>query len=144
MSLRQEIEPALIPATIENLTEEGCNVLKKALDAHISAGSEVTNDNRLFRNAEFHLTLASLSGMETHIRILRQLYNLLILKYGGNYIPVAFTRSVDNEHQQIFDAVCARDVATAGAGLARHISTVKTNVLDSARQMAEDIEVPEF
>ena len=119
--------------------------MKSALDAHVSAGmSDAFRQDRLFRNAEFHLTLASLSKMDTQIRILRQLYNLLFLKYGGNYLPVAFTRSVDDEHQKIFDAVSARDALAAQQALTAHIGKVKEQVLKGAFTMMENVEVPEF
>jgi DNA-binding GntR family transcriptional regulator len=142
--LRQLIEPALIPAVVQHIDADGLSKLKQALDAHISEGPAVTNSARLIKNAEFHLTLAGLSRMQTHVQILRQLYNLLYLKYSGGYIPVAFTRSVDHEHQKIFEAVCARDATTAQAELANHLAQVKSQVLTSARNMAEAIDVPEF
>jgi DNA-binding GntR family transcriptional regulator len=142
--LRQLIEPALIPAVVGNIDEDGLARLKTALDDHIKEGGELATVGRLFKNVEFHLTLAALSKMETHVQILRQLYNLLYLKYGGGYIPVAFTRSVDDEHQRIYDAISARDAAVAQAELANHLATVQSQVLASARIMAATVEVPEF
>ena len=100
--------------------------------------------DRLLRNVEFHLTLAALSGLDTHIRILRQLYNLLFLKYGGNYLPVAFTSSVNDDHQRIYDAVCARNVALAQKILTGHIADVKERVLESAEKMSGKVDIPDF
>lgn len=142
--LRQLIEPALVPAVVNNIDEVGLAKLKTALDAHINEGGEMATAGRLFKNVEFHMTLASLSKMETHVQILRQLYNLLYLKYGGGYIPVAFTRSVDDEHQKIYDAICARDAATAQTELASHLAKVQSQVLSSARSIAENVDIPEF
>jgi DNA-binding GntR family transcriptional regulator len=143
--MRQLLEPSLVPAVVEAIDAEGKEILKNTLEAHVSAGKEeMFFQDRLFKNVEFHLALASLSKMETQIRILRQLYNLLFLKYGGNYLPVAFTRSLDGEHQKIYDAVCAKDVSAAQTALGTHIANVKESVLKSAARMSENVDVPEF
>ena len=142
--LRQLIEPSLLPAAISRLDDSGIKNLKKALDAHISARQESFMQDRLLKNVEFHLSLASLSGWATHIRILKQMYNLLFLKYGGNYLPVAFTRSVNDHHQEIYDAVCARNVVLAQEILTTHIVDVKERVLESAEKMRAQVEVPDF
>lgn len=142
--LRHLIEPALLPATISRIGKSGMKELKTALDAHVSAGQEPFMQDRLLRNVEFHLTLAALSGLDTHIRILRQLYNLLFLKYGGNYLPVAFTSSVNDDHQRIYDAVCARNVALAQKILTGHIADVKERVLESAEKMSGKVDIPDF
>ena len=142
--LRQLIEPSLLPAVVSCLDDSGMKKLKTALDAHISARQESFMQDRLLKNVEFHLALSSLSGLTTHIRILKQMYNMLFLKYGGNYLPVAFTRSVDDDHQKIYDAVCARNVALAQEILTNHIVDVKERVLESARKMREQVEVPDF
>lgn len=142
--LRYLVEPALIPETIKKMTEEGLSALKTALEAHRSTEKEVFVQDRLFKNADFHLTLASLSEMETHIRLLRQIYNLLFVKYGGNYLPVAYTRSVDEEHQKVFDAVKAGETEKAQEALAQHIGNVKSQVMSMARNMLEKVDVPEF
>jgi len=139
--LRELLEPSLLPETITHLDEEGEKQLKAALDAHLAAGREYYLRERLFKNREFHLTLASLSQKHTHIRVLRNVFDLLFLKYGGNYLPVASLESVDQEHQETFECVVSRDVKGAQEVLSRHISNVKNQVLDSLRKiLAEDEE----
>ena len=63
--LRELIEPSLIPATIQCIDKEGVRELKAALEAHLSAEREFYLKERLFKNREFHMTLASLSGKES-------------------------------------------------------------------------------
>ncbi len=142
--LRLLIEPAMLPAAVSRMGKAGIEELKTAMDAHASAGEDPFMQDRLLRNVEFHLTLASLSRLDTHIRILKQIYNLLFLKYGGNYLPVAFSRSVNDEHQRIFDAVCAGNVALAQEVLTGHIAHVKERVLESAKKMSRQVDVPDF
>ncbi|UCD70937.1 MAG: GntR family transcriptional regulator [Syntrophobacterales bacterium] len=142
--LRELLEIALLPIAIEQLNEEGIQQLKTALKAHLSAVREFYLKERLFKNMEFHLTLAALSKKVTQLRILRNIFDLLFLKYGGNYLPIASLKSVDQEHQEIFDCVVSRNIKGAQTILSRHISNVKRQVLQSLRQMLEEDEESEY
>ena len=142
--LRELLEPSLVPAALERLDKKGIGQLKAALEAHRSAQREFFLKERLFKNKEFHLTLASLSGKETQLRILQNIFDMLFLKYGGNYLPMASLQSVDEEHQQIYDCVVAREVKKTRALLASHISSVKKQVLAGVRLMLAEQEKPEI
>jgi len=136
--LRELLEPSLIPAVLENLDSKGKKHLQAALEAHLSAVREFFLKERLFKNTEFHLTLARLSGKETQVRILQNLFDLLFLKYGGNYLPISSLEAVDREHQVIFDRVIARDQKGARRALSAHIANVKNQVLASLRQILKE------
>jgi DNA-binding GntR family transcriptional regulator len=138
--LRELLEISLLPAAFEQLDEEGVQRLKHALKAHLSAEREFYLKERLFKNMEFHLALAALSKKGTHLRILRNIFDLLFLKYGGNYLPIASLTSVDQEHQDIFDCVVSGNLHGAQTILSRHISNVKKQVLQSLRQMLDEDE----
>ena len=142
--LRELLEISLLPGAIEQLNEEGIKQLKTALEAHLSAVREFYLKERLFKNMEFHLALASLSQKGTQLRILRNIFDLLFLKYGGNYLPIASLTSVDQEHQEIFNCVVSRDLKGAQTILSRHISNVKMQVLQSLQRMLEEDEESEY
>jgi DNA-binding GntR family transcriptional regulator len=142
--LRQLLEPSLLPSAIERLDRKGEELLKRALEAHLSAVREVYLKERLFKNTEFHLALAALSGKETQLRMLRNIFDLLFLKYGGNYLPLSSLEAVDREHQEIFDLVVARDLRGAKKVLSEHIQNVKKQVLGSLRQILKEQEALGF
>jgi len=142
--LRQLLEPSLLPAAIERLDRKGEELLKRALEAHLSAVREVYLKERLFKNTEFHLVLATLSGKETQLRILRNIFDLLFLKYGGNYLTLSSLEAVDREHQEIFELVVARDLRGARKVLSEHIQNVKKQVLGSLRQILKEQEALGF
>ena len=131
--MRELIEPSLIRATVQNLNKEALVKLKAALDAHLSADREVYLKERLFKNREFHLTLASLSGKETQIRILEDLFDILFLKY--SHLPRTSLQATDQEHQQIYDSVAVRSVEKAQTVLKNHVTNVKVQVLTNVRKM---------
>jgi len=143
--LRELIEPALLSATITRLDEAGITTLSYALEAHRSMGPEnYLINERLFKNREFHLTLAGLSGKRTHMRLLGNILDLLFLKYGGNYFPVDSKSSTDEAHQRTYECVLARDASGARAALSQHISCVKQQVLEGFRKILEHNEEPEL
>jgi DNA-binding GntR family transcriptional regulator len=142
--MRELIEPSLIPATIQNLNKEGLNELKLALEAHLSAEREYYLKERLFRNREFHLTLASLSGKETQIRTLQYVFDMLFLKYGGNYFPMSSLSATDQAHQEIYDAVALRSLDRAQNILKNHLTNVKIQVLSSVKKVIAEQESSDF
>lgn len=143
--LRELIEPSLIPAAVEHMDPDGSERLKAALEAHRSVEHEAyLIAERLFKNREFHLTLASLSRKPTQIRILGNIFDLLFLKYGGNYFPVDSMASTDQAHEKTYERLMARDVEAAQAVLSEHITSVKEQVLAGFRRFLEKREEPEF
>ncbi len=142
--LRELIEPSLIPATVQRINKEGINELKEALEAHLSADREFYLKERLFKNKEFHMTLASLSGKETQIRILQNVFDMLFLKYGGNYLPMSSLTATDQEHQEIFDAIALRNTERAQTVLKNHLTNVKIQVVSSVKKMLAELERSPF
>jgi DNA-binding GntR family transcriptional regulator len=142
--MRELIEPSLLSATIVNLNKDGLAHLRKAMEAHLSADRDFYLKERLFRNRDFHLTLAALSKKETQIRALENIFDILFLKYGGDYLLSRSLTSTDQEHQEIYDSVSLRSLDRAHAVLKNHITNVKIQVLSSVRKMLAERERSEF
>lgn len=142
--IRELIEPSLIPAILEKIDKNGIDELKKALEAHLSAEREFYLKERLFKNKEFHMTLARLSGKTTQIRILQNVFDMLFLKYGGNYFPISSLSSTDQAHQEIFDAVSLRSQERAQSILKNHLTNAKVQLMNSFKKMLEEQEKTDF
>ncbi len=142
--LRELVEPSLVPATIQRIDKKGLGELKMALEAHLSAEREFYLKERLFKNREFHMTLASLSGKGTQIRLLQNVFDMLFLKYGGNYFPMASLTSTDQAHQEIYDAVALRSLERAQTVLKNHLTNVKVQVMSSIKKILAEQERSEF
>lgn len=140
--MRELIEPSLLAATVQNIDKKGLTELKAALEAHLSAERDFYLKERLFKNREFHLTLAGLSRKETQIRILRNLFDILFLKYSD--LPRSSLVATDQEHQEIYDAVALRSMDRAQTVLKNHVTNVKVQVLTSVRKMLAEQERSEF
>jgi len=142
--IRELIEPSLVPAAIEKIDKKGLRVLKAALEAHLSAEREFYLNERLFKNREFHMTLASLSGKATQVRILQNVFDMIFLKYGGNYFPIASLSSTDQAHQEVYDAFALRSLERAQSVLKNHLTNVKIQVMSSIKKVLAEQERTEF
>ncbi|OPY83768.1 MAG: HTH-type transcriptional regulator McbR [Syntrophus sp. PtaU1.Bin005] len=142
--IRELIEPSLVSAAIEQIDKKGLAELKAALEAHLAAERESYLKERLFKNREFHMTLAYLSGKTTQVRILQNVFDMLFLKYGGNYFPISSLSSSDQAHQEIYDAVALRSLERAQSVLKNHLTNVKIQVMTSIRKILEEQERTEF
>ena len=141
------IEVKLLPETINNLDRAGAKRLKNAFDASQEGSNDNYMSERVSKDVRFHMTLAELSKNRTQTRALRQLFDLLYLKYGGNVLfsqymspedYSAHIASSESCHQRIYDAVLARDKKEAKSALSHHISSVKKDVLRGLKHMLAD------
>jgi len=142
--IRELIEPSLVSAAIERIDKNGLSELKTALEAHLAAEREFYLKERLFKNREFHMTLASLSGKTTQIRILQNVFDMLFLKYGGNYFPISSLSATDQAHQEIYDAVALRSLERAQSVLKNHLTNVKIQVMTSIKKILAEQERTDF
>jgi DNA-binding GntR family transcriptional regulator len=142
--IRELMECSLLPGALGNLNVKGIDLLEKALKAHTHSARNGHLSERLIKDMEFHLTLASLSDCHIQQKILRDLFDLLYLKYRGSILFMNFMQTVDSDHKEIFDAVVSRDVDGAQKALSKHILRVKRHVLEGLDRIMADKKRPAF
>lgn len=135
---RQQIELALLPRTIARLDKAGLKKLETALEAHLKASREIYLHDRLVKDMDFHLTLASLSGNRVQRQTLRILFDLLYLKYGGNLLFATSMDKADTAHKALFSSIRQGDLSGAQTVLADHIHRVKRHVLTGLQRLMEE------
>ena len=128
---REIIETSLLPKTISHINKKGLETLKKALNSHLDAVRDIYLKDRLLKDMEFHLVLATLSGCTIQINTLKSLFDLLYLKYRGNILFVTPMDTVDAEHIKLFDYIADCDLDGAVKILKQHISNVKEHAIIS-------------
>lgn len=142
--VREALEISLLPETLRLLDREGILKLRLIVDKNISDPQADNLNERLVRDREFHLTLASLSGRKIQQQILRNLYDLLYLKYRGSLLFVASRKTVGSEHQNIFQSIVSKDLDRAQKALHDHFTRIKGKALAALSQMIADHELPEI
>ena len=139
--LEEVIEISLVPKILMRLDEKGIRRLRSALQNHLASVSQESLDREALADAEFHLTLVSLSYCYTQQRIIRYLYDLLYLKYRAGILFSQPMTSMGQEHQEIFDGIILRDLEKTTQALSMHISHVKQHVLGSlSKNIAQEEE----
>lgn len=133
--LRELIELDLLSKTFKRLTASGVRQLHLALDAHLKAAKDVYIYDRLLKDMEFHLTLAALSACSVHQQTLKNLFDLLYLKYGGNYLFSTSMDSADTDHKALFACIQDNDAKSARQVLSGHIRRVKSHVVRGVEKM---------
>lgn len=127
--MRELIELSLLPDVIANLSEQGIRNLGELLEPKVAAEGEQALNNRLIRDKEFHLTLASLSGRRIPCQMLNYLFDLLYLKYRGSLLFIHSKDPVGSQHRIIFDAVVSHDLDEASAALRDHFTQIRAQAL---------------
>jgi DNA-binding GntR family transcriptional regulator len=135
--LRLLIESNLLQKTIERIDDNGLKRLRSALSAHRKAVKGIYLYDRLLKDMEYHLTLASLSECIVQQQALKNLFDLLYLKYGGKFLFSTSIDSADTDHQDLFEQVENRNLKGARRILARHLRRVKTHVLQRVAHMIQ-------
>lgn len=136
-AVRETLELSLLPTIVGTIDRQGLQILRTALEAHLEASREIYLAERLNRDMEFHLTLAQLSGNQVHCKILRDLFDLLYLKYSSNVLFSTSMESADADHQALFDSIADGDVKTARGILTGHIRRVREHVLQGLRKITD-------
>ena len=142
--IRNLIEVSLLPESIKQLDENGIHRLRTTLESHKMAIKERRFNQRLIEHKNFHLTLASLSECRTQLQVLRYLFDLLYLKFGGSILFASFIGKIDTEHQEIFEAVVAKDLELSKNRLSEHILNTKTRVIADVGRMISEKETVKF
>jgi DNA-binding GntR family transcriptional regulator len=136
--LRETLELSLLPKVVENLDDEGIKSLHRHIEAHRSAIAGGYRHRRLITAMEFHLCLASLAGGIIAVRFLRQLFDILYLKYKPDLL---FSQPLDQNnyiHQEILEHLVKRDVKKAQETLRDDICHVRDHVMNYIQLTSED------
>ncbi len=133
--LRELIELSLLPKVMADLTPSGLKALESALNEHLEAARGIYLYERLSKDMEFHLAMARLSGCRVQERALRNLFDILYLKYGASVLFTSSMDSADADHKNLFEAIGNNDLKTAKKVLSGHIKRVKKHVLGCLKEL---------
>jgi DNA-binding GntR family transcriptional regulator len=136
--LRQTIELAVLPRALMRMDEKDEEALKKALAEHQEADHASFLNERLLKDIEFHLVLASIARWHVHQRVLKGLFDSLYLKYRGNFLSARPIEIVDREHEEIVKAVLTRDITKARDALSFHLTNVKKEVMENLDRVIKE------
>ncbi|HEY7554126.1 MAG TPA: GntR family transcriptional regulator [Candidatus Binatia bacterium] len=133
--LREALESFALQKAVQNVSDDALDQLSRKMNLYGADVRRRFSRERLIYDQDLHLEIARLSGNETLIRALTQVFERIILKRrtDGLYDP-ARGLTAHQEHLQLIQAMKRRDAAQAVGILRAHIRTGKDNVLADLRQ----------
>lgn len=129
------IEVSLVPEIVRHVEKDGLKQLQKTRDAYLAAVESDNYYGRLMTDMKFHLTLASLSHCRIQLKMLQELFDLLLLKYTRNLLLLGIMDSSRQEHDQIFQTLSDRDSEGLQSALATHLGHVRTHIIEGFKKM---------
>ena len=124
------LEVSLAPESIKNLDDGGIRRAQKSLDAHNKASKEADYYTRLITDYAFHQTIASLSQCRIQLKILQELFDILLLKYSSTLVILSRMDTSQQEHQKIFECLQNREIEKLKKAIFDHLSSAKENLLE--------------
>ncbi len=129
------LEVSLVPEIIKTVDDKSIQQLKSSQDAYYSAIDEENDYNRLMADMKFHLTLASISKCRIQLKMLQELFDMLLLKYARNLVLLGIMDTSLNEHVQIFQSLKDRDSEGLHQALSVHLDNVRTHSTEGFKKM---------
>ena len=132
------LEVSLVPGIIRNLDDKGISMLETALDNYRAAVVEDNYYKRIMTDMKFHMTLASLSECHIQVKMLQELFDILLLRYSQNLFYMSMTGTSLAEHVNILESMKNRDQARLEASLKFHVDTVRNHIIKGMSRLVTD------
>jgi len=136
--LREALEAFIVEKAIANLTDATLTELSGRMNLYGQDVQKRFTRDRLVYDQDVHLEIARLSGNETLIRTLTQVFERIILKRrtDGLYDPERGI-AAHQEHLKLLQAMKRRNTQDAVKIVRAHIQAGKHNVLSDLKQRQE-------
>lgn len=129
------IEVSLVPEIIKSVDDHSLQQLKLSHKEYLAAVDEGNYYKRLMTDMKFHLALASISQCRIQLKMLQELFDILLLKYTRNLVLLGIMDSSLDEHAQIFHALEARDSESLQKALSTHLDNVRAHITQGFERM---------
>jgi DNA-binding GntR family transcriptional regulator len=129
------LEVALVPEIVAHSDAEAMDRLQQMLAEYRTAVEGEDYFNRLMSDMKFHLTLAAISQCQIQVRMLQELFDMLLLKYTRNLVLLGIMDSSLHEHGQILDALKTTDPDKLQNALSDHLNHVRGHIISGFKKM---------
>ena len=129
------LEVSLAPEIIRSVDDEALQRLRRSQEDYHAAVEAENYYKRLMTDMKFHLTLASISQCQIQLKMLQELFDMLLLRYTRNLVLLGIMDSSLTEHNQIFGSLQSRDAAGLEEALSAHLNHVRTHITQGFKKM---------
>ncbi|MDH6234617.1 DNA-binding GntR family transcriptional regulator [Mesorhizobium soli] len=135
---RKMLELILLEETIATLDQAGIAELQTAHDAYLQSLSSNLTHQKLIADMNFHLTIARLAKQPIRLNALKNVFDILHLKYKTSLGYVTREQSNQEDHGLILDSIVHRDEELAKSLLSDHIENSKKHAYLNLQQMINE------
>ena len=132
------IEVSLVPYIIENMDQAGLDTLEAAHQAYSDAVTQNRHSARMVTDMNFHMTLASLSGCRIQLKMLDELFDVLMLRYNRDLFFLSLMETSLDEHATILDGLKRKDEQQVEKTLYHHIKIVRDHIIAGMEALSAD------
>jgi DNA-binding GntR family transcriptional regulator len=132
------IEVSLVSDTMKNLNTAGIKKLRKALESYKTAVDEDNYYKRIMTDMEYHMRLASLADCKIQLKMLQELFDVLLLRYSRNLYFSSVMDTSLKEHSNIFECLEKKDEEGLNKALTYHITTVRDHIIKGMAKLIVD------
>lgn len=129
------LEVSLVPDILRNVDTEALKQLRKASDAYRTAVDEDNFYSRLMADMQFHLNMAAISRCRIQLKMLQELFDILLLKYARNLVLLGITESSLSEHNEIFHHLETGNESGLRQSLSTHLEHVRTHITQGFKKI---------
>ncbi len=129
------LEVSLVPEIMEKVNSQGIQRIKTAINNYKAAVAEDNYYNRIMTDMKFHMTLARLSECDIQVKMLQELFDVLLLRYSRDLFFISVTDTSLPEHIKIFQSIENRDKTALEASLKFHVDTVRNHIIKGMTRM---------
>ena len=129
------LEVSLVPDIVQLADDGALMRLRKVQREYQVAVEEEDYFSRLMMDMKFHLSLAAISQCQIQLKMLQELFDMLLLKYTRNLVLLGIMDSSLQEHAEIFDSLAAKDEGALRQALFSHLDHVRTHIITGYKKM---------
>ena len=129
------LEVALVPDIMRHMDDAGIALLHESLDNYNQAVEEGNYYKRMMTDMRFHMSLATLSQCQIKIKMLQELFDVLLLRYSRDLFFLSVTDTSPPEHARIVAAAESRDEQELEAALRFHVGTVRNHIITGMERL---------
>lgn len=141
---RRVLELTMLEDTIARLDGAGEAALRAVHQVYLETLKGNLPHQKLIADMNFHLAIARLSGQKIQLDALKNVFDILHLKYKTSLGYVTREQSNQLDHGDILDAILARDLPHAKDLLSNHIENSRIHASLNLQQMIDEKAVIQF
>ncbi len=132
------LEVALVPDIIRNVGKDDVKRLKTAFADYTDAVEQGNYYKRMMTDMRFHMGLAAISQCHIKVKMLQELFDILLLRYSRDLFFLSVTDTSPPEHARILAAVEKKDKGELEAALRFHVGTVRHHIITGMERLVVD------